>query len=97
MSSPDSCLRRLFEASAQVSQPLPTEAPFWMESQILQTWQAQRGREVAQWPMPLVRRALVCAWVIIAVSTAMTFHSLTESPANELVIVDSAIKRSLLQ
>src|SRR5690349_770136 len=97
MSSPDSCLRRLFAAARCTSEPLPTEAPFWMETQILNAWRAERQAEVALWSMPLVRKAFVCAWVIIAVSTALSLHTLREAPASELVVVDSAIKLSLLQ
>jgi hypothetical protein len=97
MSSPDSCLRRLFEASARCSPPLPCEAPFWMEARILEAWRRERGAEIVLWAMPLVRRAFVCAWVIIAVSTALSIRSFTQAPANELVIVDSAIKLSLMQ
>jgi hypothetical protein len=98
MNSPDSCLRRLFEAASRASEPLPLEAPFWMESQILHAWRTEKPQtDVVLWPMPLVRKAFVCACVIIAVSTALTMHSLKETPANELVIVDSAIKLCLMQ
>ena len=97
MSSPDSCLRRLFEASARVCQPLPCEAPFWMETHILNAWRTERETELSLWPLTLVRRALVCACVIVALSSALAFHATTEPPPNELMIVDSAIKTSLMQ
>ena len=45
----------------------------------------------------LFRGAVVCACVIILVSTALTLGSLREPPANELVIVDSVLQISLMQ
>jgi len=96
MNRTDFCLERLFRAAAKTPQHIPAEAPFYLEGALLAAWRNRVGDERA-FLMPLMRRAFVCACVILAISAGITLHSLTEAPPSELVIVDSAIQLTLLQ
>ena len=95
MNSIDSCWERLVRAAAAVPPSLPSGAPFALETRVLAAW--RRGPEPDRAFLPVVQRATLCACAIIVITVAMTFHSLTQPPPSELVVVDSLIQLTLMQ
>jgi hypothetical protein len=95
----DSCLERLFRAAARAPEHIPAEAPFYVESALLAAWRQDAAAVVDNraFLVPILRRALVCACAILAISAAVTLHSLSETPPSELTVVDSAIQLTLMQ
>jgi hypothetical protein len=96
MNFTDSCLQRLFRAAARTPEPLPAEVPFGLEARILASWRRGAPSEESEL-LPLVRGACICACAIILITAALNWRSLTEPPPNELMIVDSVIRISLIQ
>ncbi len=98
MNRTDSCLDRLFRAArpATFDPPLPSEAPFGLESRILAAW---RGtcEEGAAMLVPLMRGAFACACAILVISGVLALRSWKDAPPDVLVSVDSAIQLTLTQ
>ena len=97
MNAIDSCLRRLFRAAAGIDESLPTEAPFWLEAQVMTAWRGHRAAEPALIILPVMRKAFFCACAVVVITAALTFQTFREPPPSELVVVDSAIQSHLLQ
>jgi hypothetical protein len=98
MNSDNSSLQRLFRAAARVRQQPPEELPFDLEVRLLAAWRSGLVAENPVLPMPLIRGALVCACAILLASVGVTFLTTGhDSPAGDLIIVDSLLQLTLMQ
>ena len=99
MNDIDTQLRRLFRAAARAPRELPAEAPFHLEARVLANWRSGRPfpDDLPGLWMGVVQKAFVCSCAILLVAAALILHSRSESPANEMVDLDSAIQLTLLQ
>lgn len=95
MMSVHSCLERLLRGAARAPGSLPAQVPFRLEAQVLAMWRKEKREEPLL--LPLFRGAFVCACAILVISAALTLQSWREIPANEMLIVDSVIRMTLLQ
>jgi hypothetical protein len=96
----DSCLERLFRAASRVRPALPAEAPYGLETRLLNAWRGGLKPEGLMPLLPVVQRAFLCACAILVITAALALHSLRQAPpppANELVTVDSSIQLTLMQ
>src|SRR5262249_11821043 len=84
MKHSNSALERLFRAAARVEPDVPVEAPFALESAVLAAWNYELPAENTVYPLPVMRRAFLCACAILAISTALTLHLLQDSPPSEI-------------
>ena len=57
MNRTNSCLERLFRAAARSPKPLPAEAPFALEAQVLAAWRAGLEEDRSLSLLPLFRAA----------------------------------------
>lgn len=97
MNQIDSALRRLFQAAAACKPELPGEAPYSLETRLVNQWNSKPSRDHDLILAPIFRGAFLCACVIILISAALSVASLNETPPNEMVIVDSVIQLTLMQ
>jgi hypothetical protein len=97
MNSTDLCLQRLLRSARRVRTPLPGEAPFHVETQILHAWREGLAPENIPLPLPILRGAFICACAILIISTVLTLRSLKEGTPDEVMILDNAIQLTLLQ
>lgn len=96
MNETDFSLKRLFRAASRAPEYIPAEAPFALETRVLAAWRHYPTDD--HFPMlTVVRWASLCACVIIVITSALTFHSLTQPPPSELVVLDSVIQLTLMQ
>ena len=99
MNDIDIQLQRLLRAAAHAPRDLPPEAPFPLEARVLADWRSGRVQTETlpgTW-MAIVQKAFVCSCAILLVAAALILHSRSETPANEMVDLDSAIQLTLLQ
>ena len=97
MNSTDLSLQRLLRSARRARTPLPGEAPFHVETQILHAWREGLAPENATLPLPVLRGAFICACAILIISAVLTLHVLQEGAPDELMIMDNAIQLTLLQ
>jgi hypothetical protein len=97
MNRADSQLQRLFRAAAAAGGEFPSEAPFWMENQILAELRMGAVPDPSVELIPLYRGAFACACAIILISAILTLRSANEAPPNEWVIVDTAVQLTFMQ
>jgi len=98
MNQTEFCLQRLLRSARRASVPLPAEAPFELEAHILSAWRDGSASEENRILLrPVLRRAVLCACAILVISTVLTLRSWKEGPADELMIVDTAIQLTLTQ
>jgi hypothetical protein len=97
MNRVNSCLDRLFRAAGRCPAPLPAEAPFILEAQVLAAWRDGLEEDCSFALLPLFRGAMACACAIIVISVALTLHSWVDAPPSEMIILDSAIQLTLMQ
>jgi hypothetical protein len=92
---PDNWKRLAGEARQAPAEP-PAEMPFGFDTRAIAGWRAQRGDgETVPWTL-LLRGALVCSALIMALSVAMNYRSLQEREPGADAIADSAIQMSML-
>lgn len=92
----DHQLNRLFKAAAQSPRPLPTEAPFAIESRVLAQWRSGRGAEDELFSLlPLFRGglALACAIALLAITFSLREP---DQGLDEVVIIESVAEMSYL-
>ena len=87
---------RLAAAARQAPAEPPAEMPFGFETRALADWRARRGdNEAPSWTL-LLRGALICSALIMALSVVMNYRSLQEREPGADAIADSAIQMSML-
>lgn len=89
-------LQRLFRAAAQAPRDLPLPPDFGFESRVLADWRSSWMAGDDSVLITLLRRAFLCACLMVLLSFAVNYRFLTDSAPSELAIADSAIRMSLL-
>jgi len=99
MKNIDFCLDRLFRAARHARAPLPSEAPFFLETRVLAAWRRGVVGERPSPIVPLVRKAVLGACAILVVSTLVGLYAWHEAPSapDELVTVESAIQLTMMK
>ena len=87
---------RLAAAARRAPAEPPAEMPFGFDTLVIADWRARRGdNEALSWTL-LLRGALVCSALIMALSVAMNYRSLQEREPGADAIADSAIQMSMV-
>jgi hypothetical protein len=88
--------KRLAAAARQAPAEPPAEMPFGLDTRAIADWQARRGdNETLSWTF-LLRSALVCSALIMALSVVVNYQSLQERELAAEAIAESAIQMSML-
>ena len=90
-------LKRLYKAAAQAARDIPDEVPFDLERRVLALWQSG-ATAVDEFfsPLPLYRRALALACVLVVVALAFYCWGLGQQPPDEVVIINSPVSLNYL-
>ncbi len=88
--------QRLFRAAARAPRDWPAEPPFGFEARVLAGWRSALAADDSALLLALLRRAFVCACLMMLLSVAVHYGFLTDPTPNELAVADSAIQMSLL-
>jgi len=86
---------RLAAAARKAPAEPPAEMPFGFDTSAIAAWRARGDNEAPSWTL-LLRGALVCSALIMALSVAMNYRSLQEREPGADAITDSAIQMSML-
>jgi hypothetical protein len=72
------------------------EMPFGFDTRTVAEWRAHAGdAESLPW-IPLLRGALVCSILIVALTVAMNYRTLNQREPTSLAVADSAIQLTML-
>jgi hypothetical protein len=98
MNSIDQQLEQLLNSAARAPRNLPRETPFRVEAKVLAQWRSRPGGagEVAHFLLPLLRRAALCACLLMLVSIAFSYRAITNGENDEAAIANSAVDLTLL-
>jgi hypothetical protein len=93
MNSIDQQLERLLKSAARAPQTLSEEAPFAMQSKVLAHWRGvpAGAGDFAQFLLPLLRRAALCACLLMLVSIAFSYRALITGENEEVIIANAAM------
>ncbi len=91
-------LNQLLKSAARASLPLPVEAPFAVQAKVLAHWRRwpADSSDLAHAFLPLIRRAAVCACILMLLSLAFTYRTLSNPESEEVIIANSAVDLTLL-
>jgi len=89
---PNDPLQRLFHAAARVPRAVPATAPLAVQNGALAGWRRSRAEDEWMGFLPLFRRGLAFAVLLLLVSLAFSFRGLDEEPSDELGLLDSEIE-----
>ena len=90
-------LKRLLKAAAQATRDVPLEVPFEIERRVLALWRS--GAAVVDEffsPLPLYRRALAFACMLVIAALAFYCWESTQQPSDEVVIINSPVSFTYL-
>jgi len=97
MNEGDHDLKRLYKAAAQGARDIPAEAPFDLERRVLAMWRSGAAAVDGFFsPLPLYRRALALACVLVIAALAFYCWELAQSPSDEVVIINSPVTLNYL-
>lgn len=97
MNKSDHDLKRLYKAAAQAARDIPAEIPFDLERRVLALWRSGAAAVDEFFsPLPLYRRALAFACALVVVALAFYCWELSQSPSDEVVIINSPVSLTFL-
>lgn len=97
MNKSDHDLNRLIQAAAQAPRDVPAEVPFDLERRVLALWRSGAAAVDEFFsPLPLYRRALAFACVLVVVALAFHCWELSQQPSDEVVIINSPVSLTYL-
>ena len=88
--------KRLAAMARQAPAAPPAEMPFGFDTRVIAVWRTHADDEESSLWVPLLRGALVCSVLIVALTVAMNYQTLNEREPTSLAIADSAIQVSML-
>jgi hypothetical protein len=88
--------KRLVAMARQAPAVPPAEMPFGFDTRVIAGWRAQVDDGESSLWVPLLRGALVCSVLIVALTVAMNYQTLKEREPTSLAIADSAIQLTML-
>lgn len=91
-------LERLLNSAARAPQPVPGEAPFAVESRVLARWRTSPGGagDLAHMLLPLLRRAALCACLLMLLSIAFSYRTILTGDNDETTLANAAVDLTLL-
>jgi hypothetical protein len=99
MNSINQQLERLLKSAARAPRrPLPREAPFVVEAKVLARWRSLPGGAVdlAHVLLPLLRRAALCACLLMLLSIAFSYRAILAGENDEVTLANAAVDLTLL-
>ena len=87
-----SILDRLLKGAAQQSGSVPTQPPFGFETRVLAHWKSHRQTEEMAFLLPILRRGLLAAGMILLLSAVISYSNLNRAGDDELVLVNSTLE-----
>jgi len=95
MKANHSCLDRLLKAAAGAPRREPGELPFAVEARVLAHWRQAPAER--QWLMlaPLLRRALACACLLMALAMAVSFLQTPRASFEEWATLNADVNLAL--
>jgi hypothetical protein len=98
MNSLDRQLDCLMQSAARAPRALPTEPSFAMESRVLGYWRRlpTGAGDLAQVLLPLLRRAALCACLLMLLSLAFGYEALLTVDNDEVTLANSAVDLTLV-
>src|SRR5438552_14292483 len=93
MNSINQQLDHLLKSAARAPKAPSGEAPFAMQSRILAQWRSvpAGGGDLAQLLLPLLRRAALCACLLMLVSIAFSYRAIINGENDEVIIANAAV------
>ena len=94
----DQQLERLFNSAARAPRNLPSQAPFVVEAKVLAQWRSwpSGAGDLGHFLLPFLRRAALCAGLLMLVSIAFSYRALLSGENDEAAIANSAVDWTLL-
>jgi len=93
MNSVDHQLEQLLKAAARAPKLPPGEAPFALQARVLAHWRsaATGAGDLGQLLLPLLRRAAICACLLMLVSIAFSYRAILSGDDDEVMIANAAV------
>ena len=91
-------LECLLKAAARAPRPATSEAPFALEAKVLARWRSLPGGagDLAHMLLPLLRRAALCACVLMLLSIAFSYRTILTGDSEETTLANAALDLTLL-
>jgi hypothetical protein len=90
-------LKRLLKSAARAPRSFPTEMPFDLERRVLALWRSGAAAVDEFFsPIPLYRRALAFACVLVIAAVAFYCWEMSEPPSDDVVIINSPVTLNYL-
>jgi hypothetical protein len=98
MNSLDRQLESLLQSAARAPRPSPAEPSFALEARVLGYWRRlpTGAGDVAQILVPLLRRAALCACLLMLLSLAFGYGALRTGENDEVTLANSAVDLTLI-
>jgi len=97
MNESDHDLKRLYKAAARAARDIPAEIPFDLERRVLALWRSGAAAVDEFFsPLPLYRRALALACVLVVAALAFYCWGYSQQPSDEVVIINSPVSLTYL-
>jgi len=91
-------LECLLNSAARAARPLPERAPSALEAQVLAGWRGglDGARDGTHILLPVLRRAVLCACLLMLLSLGLGYRALVNSDSDEISIANSTVDLTLL-
>lgn len=87
-----SILERLLKGAAQETSTVSMKPPFGFETRVLTCWKNRLHEEDITFLLPILRRGLLAAGVILFLTALVSFSTLNRPGDEELVLVNSTLE-----
>jgi hypothetical protein len=98
MNSINQQLERLLKSALRAPRALPVGTPFAVEAKVLAHWRDLPGgaMDFAQILLPLLRRAALCACLLMLLSIAFSYRTILIGENDEVTLANAAVDLTLL-
>jgi hypothetical protein len=93
MNSIDRQLQYLLKAAARAPKTLSGDVPFAVQARVLAQWRSggMGAGDLGQLLLPLLRRAAICACLLMLVSIAFSYRAILSAENDEVIIANAAM------
>ena len=93
MNSIDRQLEQLLHAAARAPKTPPGDAPFALQAKLLAQWRSAGtgAGDLGQLLLPLLRRAAICACLLMLASIAFSYRAIVSGEDDEVLIANAAV------
>ena len=98
MNSPNQVILRLLDGAARAPRPTACEVPLTVQYKVLAHWRglAAAPGDIAHLLFPLLRRAALCACLLMLLSIVFGYHAILSGDVDEMTLANSAVDLTLL-